>query len=128
MKSKKILSIVMAAIVALAALTPFIAPDTFSITADAAASAAPAAKKKTSAKKKASAKKKKSSAAKKKKSSSAKKKKSKKSSAKRKKSSKKRSGKKTSSISHAQYTPPVETPQNDSLTLFVNSELIGWLP
>lgn len=55
------------------------------------------------------------------------KKKSKKVSAKRKKSvSKKRV--KRNGISHKQYTPPVDLPLNDSLTLLVNSEVISWIP
>lgn len=34
----------------------------------------------------------------------------------------------TTSIKHKQYTPPVEVPQNDTLTLLVNSEVLKWVP
>ena len=35
---------------------------------------------------------------------------------------------KRNGISHKQYTPPVDLPLNDSLTLLVNSEVISWIP
>ena len=127
MKSNKFMSVIMAFIVALAGMCLFPSGDSSSMTANATTAAAPAAKKKAAAKKKSSAKKKKTSAKKKAASSSTKKKSTKKKS-KRKKSTKKKRTKKTSTINHKQYTPPVETPQNDSLTLFVNSEVISWLP
>lgn len=44
---------------------------------------------------------------------------------KRKKSKKKRAG---NTITHKQYTPPVEVQLNDSLTLSVNSEVLAWVP
>ena len=127
MKLRKILSAFLALIVALSGLCIANAYDSSSMTANAAPAAAPAAKKKTSTKKKSATKKKKTTSAKKKTVSAANKTAQKKST-KRKKSTNKKSTRKTSSINHQQYTPPVETPQNDSLTLFVNSEVISWLP
>lgn len=48
---------------------------------------------------------------------------------KKKTSSKSKSrSKKATSISHKQYTPTVETPQNDSLTMLVNREVLAWIP
>ena len=41
---------------------------------------------------------------------------------------KRKNAKRTTNITHKQYTPPVETPQNDSLTMLVNREVIAWLP
>jgi len=46
----------------------------------------------------------------------------------KKKSSRKKKKRKSNTIKHKQYVAPVETPQNDSLTLLVNSELISWIP
>lgn len=43
-------------------------------------------------------------------------------------SKKKKRTKKSTTINHKQYTPPVETPQNDPLTMLVNDEVIAWLP
>lgn len=45
---------------------------------------------------------------------------------KRKTTSKKR--RKSNAIVHKQYTPPVEVIMEDSLTLFINSEVLGWIP
>lgn len=82
-----------------------------------------AAAKKTKAKTTASAKKK-TASKKTKKKTTAKKKTTKKKNTRKKKSTTKRNN----NISHKQYTPPVETQQNDSLTLLVNSEVLAWIP
>lgn len=46
----------------------------------------------------------------------------------KKKTTRKKKRRKSSTIAHKQYVAPVETPQNDSLTLLVNSEVISWIP
>ncbi len=43
-------------------------------------------------------------------------------------SKKKKRTKKSTTINHKQYTPPVETPQNDALTMLINDGVIAWLP
>ena len=47
-------------------------------------------------------------------------------SSKKRKSSKKI--RKTTSITHRQYTPPADPIKNDSLTMLVNKELVSWVP
>ena len=129
MKSRKLLSLIMALTMA---LTSVCVTDSFAVSASASnattASSSSAAKKKTTAKKKSTAKKNTTAAKKTTASSSKKKSTAKKKTTKRKKSTKKRTTKKTTGTAYKPYTPPVETPQNDSLTLLVNSEIINWLP
>ncbi len=52
----------------------------------------------------------------------------KKTSRKKKGANRKKKSRKNNTINHKQYTPPVETPQNDTLTLLVNREVLEWIP
>lgn len=52
----------------------------------------------------------------------------KKKSKKKKRKSRKKRSRRSKTIKHKQYVPPVEVPSNDSLTLFVNDEVIKWIP
>lgn len=110
MKLKRYLYIFIALVVALAGI---------------GATEAYAAKKKTKAKTTATSKK---TSSKKKKTTTTKTKAKKKTSRKKKKTTRKKKRRKSTAISHKQYVAPVETPQNDSLTLLVNSEVIAWIP
>ena len=112
MRFKKFFYVLTALLIALASIG---AVESYAVSKSGKAKTTATAKKKTTAKKR-----------------SAKKKSTTKKSSKKKKTSKKRKTskrrKKGRAIVHKQYTPPVETPLNDSLTLFVNSEVLAWIP
>lgn len=113
MRLKKFFNVLTALLIALASIG---AAESYAVSKSSKAKTSATAKKKTTAKKKSTTKKK----------STAKKSSTKKKSTKKRKTSKRR--KKGRAIVHKQYTPPVETPLNDSLTLFVNSEVLAWIP